>query len=372
MRSQRIGHGFESHYLHQTKPKTKLVLGFCILETNGENMAITSEEKQKVLAAILDYLSFNKAETRKQVIEGVLDMYGFSDKEKQNRSCNSKCNKIRSYIGTVLTDMITNGTIVKTNNYYSLLKEKAVVVKEERCRNAILNFLGKRAYTKKDLYTALQKYFQTDKTPTIDDDNALKGLAGNVLRKLVDDANVILDDGKYSLAAQIAKKTYPKHPVNEETFEHIFIERLCDCGGKFFEKFIASLLEKYFVLTGRDVINCDIVGGVNDGGIDVVIDTVDELGFTEKIMIQGKCRRNAQITEKEVREFYGALSAKGGTKGMFVTTSTFHPSAQQFLLSIDKCVGIDANKLFDLAKRTTYGVRSNKDGYLFDEAVYNI
>lgn len=335
-------------------------------------MAITNEEKQNVLTAISNYLSFNKAETRKEIIEGVLGVYGFSDKEKQNRSGNSKYNIIRSYVGSVLTNMITNGTVIKTDGKYLLIKERAVVVKEEQCRNAILNFLRKKPYTKKDLYTALQKYFKTDKTETVDDDNALKGLAGNLLRKLVDDAKIILDDGKYLLAEQAAKKTYTKQPVNEEDFKQLFIERLCDCGGKFFEKFVASLLEKYFILTGRDVINCDIVGGVDDGGIDVVIDTIDELGFTEQIMIQAKCRRNIPVAEKEVREFYGALNAKGGTRGIFVTTSTFHQNANKLLLSINNCVGIDANKVFDLAKRTTYGIRKNKDGYLFDEAVFNI
>ena len=160
--------------------------------------------------------------------------------------------------------------------------------------------------------------------------------------------------------------------MNEETFKQQYIGRLCDCGGKFFEKFIASLLEKYFILTGKDVINCDIVGGAADGGVDVVIDTVDEFGFTEQLMIQAKCRRNIQTTEKEVREFYGALIAKGGTRGMFVTTSTFHTGARDFLLKVNNCVGIDGNKIFDLAKKTTYGIRKNKDGYLFDEGAFSV
>lgn len=333
-------------------------------------MAITSGEKEKVLAAISDYLVENKVGTRKEIIEGVLDKYGFSEKEKSNKASNSKVNSIRSYVGTVLTDMIANGTIVKPDGNYSLLKETAIVVKEEQCRNAIIKYLRKKPYTKKNLYASLQKYFKTDKTQTIDDDNALKSLAGSILRKLIDGADVIFEDGKYYAADQAARMNYPKQPLEEEAFKRLYIARLCNCGGKFFERYIACLLEKYFTLTDRDVINCDIIGGADDGGIDVVIDTVDELGFTEQIMIQAKCRRNIQITEKEVREFYGALNAKGGTRGMFVTTSTFHPCAENLLLSVNNCVGIDGNKVFDLAKKTTYGIRKNKDGYMFDEAVF--
>lgn len=334
-------------------------------------MAITSAEKEKVLSSISDCLTLSKAETRKEIIDGALDIYGFSDKEKQNNARNSKFNNIRSYIGSALTDMISDGTVIQKDGKYLLLKDSAIVVKEEQCRNAMLNFLRKKPYTKKDLYVALQKHFKTDKTKTIDDDNALKGLAGSILRKLVDGAKVICEDGKYSLAEQAANRTYPKQPLDEDTFKQLFIARLCDCGGKFFEKYVASLLEMYFTLTGRDVVDCNIIGGSDDGGIDVVIDTIDELGFTEHIMIQAKCRRNVPVNEREVREFYGALNAKGGTRGIFVTTSTFHPNANKLLLSISNCVGVDGDKLFNLAKRTTYGVRINKYGYLFDEAAFS-
>ncbi|MDE7296127.1 MAG: restriction endonuclease, partial [Clostridia bacterium] len=309
-------------------------------------MAITSNDKAKVIAAVSDYLSSHKSATRKEIIEGVLDIFGFSDKEKQNKAGNSKCNNIRSYAGSALNDMSSNGDIKNENGKYSLIKEKAIVVKEDQCKSAILNLLKKKPYTKKDLYSALQQHFKTDKTKTVSDDNALKGLAGNLLNSLITANKILLEDGKYSLAVQVEKKVYPKQPVAEETFEKLFLERLCNCGGDFFERFVSNLLEKYFIITGRDVLNCDVIGGANDGGIDVIIDTIEELGFTEHIMIQAKCRKNIQITEKEVREFYGALNAKGGSRGIFITTSTFHPCAEKFLFAINNCVGINGSKIF--------------------------
>lgn len=334
-------------------------------------MTITANEKEKVIVAVSDYLSKNVTATRKEIIEGVVTAFGFSDKEKQSKACNSKCNNIRSYAGTMLTNMCSNGDIKSNNGKFTLTKEKAIVVQEDQCRNAILNLLQKKIYTKKELYVALQKHFKTENTKTPDDDHALKSLAGQILSSLINTKRILLEDGKYSLAVKVEKQTCPKRPMAEENFQKAFLERLCNCGGAFFERFVASLLEKYFILTGRDVLNCEVVGGINDGGIDVVIDTAEELGFTEQIMVQAKCRKNIQVAEKEVREFYGALNAKGGSRGIVITTSTFHPSAEKLLLSIKNCVGIDGDKTFTLVKQTAYGIRKNKEGYLFDETVFN-
>lgn len=335
-------------------------------------MAISKNEKEKVVISVTDYLSSAKPQTRKEIIDRVLDKYGFTAKEKNNKSPNSKCNMVRSYIGTVLTNMISEGTIAKQGDKYSLTKEKAVVVSEEQCKNAILSFLKKKTYTKKELYSALLKHFETDKTKSLDDDNALKGMAGNLLSSMLADKKIFVEGDKYSIAVHVDKKVYSKSPVPEETFKKLFLERLCDLGGPFFEKFVSNLLEKYFIITGRDVLNCSIIGGSDDGGIDVKLDTIEELGFTERIMVQAKCRKNIQVTDKEIREFYGALNAQGGTRGIFITTSTFHSCAEKLLSSIDNCVGINGDKVFELVKKTTYGIRKNKDGYIFDETIFNI
>ena len=141
-------------------------------------------------------------------------------------------------------------------------------------------------------------------------------------------------------------------------------------GGKFFESFVANLLEKYFTLSGKMVVYCDITGGSDDGGIDIVLETVDYLGFNEKIVAQTKCRDRAHITEKEVREFYGAMNASGATRGIYVTSTHFHESAENFLDSCGDLVGIDGEKLFDLIKKTRYGIKKCEGGYTFDTAIF--
>ena len=142
-------------------------------------------------------------------------------------------------------------------------------------------------------------------------------------------------------------------------------------GGKFFESFVANLLEKYFTLSGKMVVYCDITGGSDDGGIDVELEIIDYLGFVETIVAQTKCRDRAHVTEKEVREFYGAMNAKGATRGIYVTTTQFHESAENFIEAIGDLVGIDGEKLFNLVRRTSYGINKHKEGFTFDEAIFN-
>ena len=104
--------------------------------------------------------------------------------------------------------------------------------------------------------------------------------------------------------------------------------------------------------------------------VDVIMETEEELGFVERIIIQTKNRKNIQTTEKEIREFYGVMNAQKGTRGIFVTTSSFHPAAEKLLLSLPNCVGIDGKKLFSLVKQTVYGIHKTKSGFSFDNAIF--
>ena len=75
---------------------------------------------------------------------------------------------------------------------------------------------------------------------------------------------------------------------------------------------------------------------------------------------------------KEVREFFGAMTAQGGTRGIFATTSAFHPGAVRFLNSIPHCVGIDREKIFEIAEKTAYGLKKTKNGYVLDPTIFGV
>lgn len=87
-----------------------------------------------------------------------------------------------------------------------------------------------------------------------------------------------------------------------------------------FERLVVDLLEKMGYGKGTTV------GKTGDGGIDGIINQ-DTLGL-EKVYIQAKRWQN-QVGEPEIRNFSGSLDAKGASKGVFVTTSTFSNSAAQ-------------------------------------------
>ena len=307
--------------------------------------------------------------TKKEIIEGALSLYGLTPKEIESTGPKSKGGLVRSYLSTAFNELLTRKDIKRYDNGYALTKEELVIVQEDQCETQILKLLHKREYTKNELYNQLDKFFGTDLTPSTKDDNNLHSLAGSVLVNLLDSNKIQLIDGKYREKLLPVSET-DNTPLDEEQFKEKLYKRLWHMGGKNFESFCASVLEKYFSMTGQFVIFCDITGGSDDGGIDIILETIDGLGFYEKIMVQTKCRDRALITEKEIREFYGALNVLGGTRGLYITTTDYHYGAKKLLDSIDNCVGIDGDKLFELIKKTEYGICKTKNGYAFDTAIF--
>jgi restriction system protein len=92
-----------------------------------------------------------------------------------------------------------------------------------------------------------------------------------------------------------------------------------------FEKLIVSLLSKMGYGHSEDA--GSVLGGAGDDGVDGVIN-LDPLGV-DQVYVQAKRYQAASpIGSGAIRDFYGALGLKDVTKGIFVTTSTFTPSAR--------------------------------------------
>ena len=87
-----------------------------------------------------------------------------------------------------------------------------------------------------------------------------------------------------------------------------------------FERLVVDLLEKMGYGKG------EAIGRSSDGGIDGIINQ-DALGL-EKVYMQAK-RWHGQVGEPEIRNFSGSLDARGASKGVFVTTSSFSGNAKQ-------------------------------------------
>jgi len=127
------------------------------------------------------------------------------------------------------------------------------------------------------------------------------------------------------------------------------LDRLRTIDPYYFERIILILLKKMgygeFVETSKS----------NDQGIDGVINQ-DTLGL-DKIYIQAKRYNENQVREKDIRNFIGAMSGDT-TRGVFVTTSTFHPLAEKKAQDAHhKIVLLDGVGLVDLMYQFGVGVQ---------------
>jgi len=252
-----------------------------------------------------------------------------------------------------------NDEDIKSNNNDN---EKLIYIKDRAVRNFIMSYLGGRTVSKRSIFFAAEKQFGTFKTDSFKDDNILKSKLSDLLQDLVEENLITKTEKGYSVSEG--------NREDLELFES-FKSAVNKQGGRFFEIYSVNLLTAFFKLTKRKVISAKVIGGSDDGGIDGEIDTEDYLGFKDKVLLQAKNRENIKVSTKEVREFYGVLCVNQGSRGIYITTSEFHPDADDFIHTIDNCVGIDGKKIFDLAKMTGYGLINENGNYKIDDSVIN-
>ena len=156
------------------------------------------------------------------------------------------------------------------------------------------------------------------------------------------------------------KKGISRLVVNENRFA----ERINTAGGAFFTEFVARLFEEYYRSRGVTVCGRYVVDGSEDKGVDVILQTVDELGLGDLVLLQAKTRSSGQVTLKELREFYGVMAAENADHGIFVTTSTFTTDAVTFARSHPDLAAVDKYKLFALASRLGIGLVVGEGGTL--------
>lgn len=114
------------------------------------------------------------------------------------------------------------------------------------------------------------------------------------------------------------------HKQIESALAEELIERLQIAKPAFFEQSIVQLM--LAMGYGNSKSSGSVIGGSGDDGVDGVIDQ-DPLGVDQVYLQAKRYQQNNRIGAGAIREFYGALSLKDVSKGIFVTTSTFTASA---------------------------------------------
>lgn len=122
----------------------------------------------------------------------------------------------------------------------------------------------------------------------------------------------------------------------------------------FFEKLVLDLLEKMgYAFDTKSIIRTRYG---NDEGIDGIVKE-DKFGF-RNIYVQAKRWNNSSVGRPEIQKFLGAVAGQGGTKGLFITTSTFTNEALEYAkkqLQV-KLVLVDGKMLTNLMIQYNLGV----------------
>lgn len=137
------------------------------------------------------------------------------------------------------------------------------------------------------------------------------------------------------------------------------LERIVQNSTAFFEQLIVNLLVA-MGYGGSHKNAAAQLGRSGDGGVDGVINE-DRLGL-DRVYVQAKRYSGGNtVGRPDVQAFVGSLVGFGANKGVFVTTSSFSPTARDFVkLLPQRVVLIDGAHLADLMIEHGVGVRVSR------------
>ena len=142
----------------------------------------------------------------------------------------------------------------------------------------------------------------------------------------------------------------------QSALEAEVLDRVRNAPPHFLEQVVVDLLIG-MGYGGGDAAKGFVTGGSGDGGIDGTIQE-DALGLDEVYVQAKKYAEGNTVGEGDLRNFAGAIDAAGTTKGVFVTTSSFTSTAQEYVKrSPKRIVLIDGDELARLMVEYDVGVR---------------
>ncbi|MEA4965151.1 MAG: restriction endonuclease [Oscillospiraceae bacterium] len=317
-------------------------------------------EEQKLKAMLLELAAKRPGLRRKQLIEACVDQLDFRAEELRDHSVSSPVIREKSRIGAILTALIENGDIGETESgRLTVQRGIAALRRQEETERLVLRCLaGGETWQKAQLFAEADRTMQgPDVHPEV----------GQAIARLLREKRILEVPDGYLLRPA---SHYPNTELgnwllearNGGDLKNCFLSAIHVRGGEWFEAYAVRLLAEYYRQCGNTVTRAAVTGGSDDGGLDGVIETTDWLGFREKTLLQMK-NRSVVIAPKDIREFYGAVCAEHGTRGVFITISTFHLEAQRLLDKVDNLIGVDGDKLLAIAKLCRFGIL-DRDGRL--------
>lgn len=307
----------------------------------------------QIYTDVIKYLS-DGTKTVTEITEHICKCARLTQKEATDASVSGNLCKIKANIGALLNQLLAKGVIGKNTDggYYAKI-ETPIALRAQKCEEEILKLLSEAPLSREKIKSKLTAVFETEKTRTRRDDNLLGVFISETLGRLCEEKIISYNGRVYSIPKEKHATATNKQQLSGLMAD--FLSILHSRGGDFFEYYFMNLLSRYLSHIGKTVRKCEVIGGAADGGIDGIAETTDALGFSEIIMVQTKNRID-YATEIDIRGFYGAVNAKRGTRGIYAITSGFHPAAKKLLDELDDCVGIDGERIFNMAKEVGYGI----------------
>jgi restriction system protein len=144
------------------------------------------------------------------------------------------------------------------------------------------------------------------------------------------------------------------------------LSAILDQSPEFFERLVLEVLKAMGYGTENDD-SLRHVGQSGDEGIDGRINQ-DALGL-DQICVQAKrYAADRPVDRMSIQAFIGSLAGQGVTKGIFITTSYFKGTAEEFVTrgSATKVVLVDGERLIDLMLRHRIGTRVKQTFEVFE------
>lgn len=272
----------------------------------------------------------NNSEVKlRDAINKLAEEFNLSEEEKAETLPSGKQSILDNRVGWARTYLTKAGLLGVTRRAHFIITERGIKALQDK--GAVID----NKYLKQ-----FDEFIAFKDQKNIDTDNAIE---------TIEDADDITPD-------EALRAAYKK--INDALAQDI-LERTRKVTPAFFEDLLIDLLLAMgYGGTGEGAAHA--LGKSGDNGIDGLIDQ-DPLGV-DQIYIQAK--RYAQgnnVGSGDIRDFFGALNLKKAQKGIFITTSSFTPSAIQTAKDLGmRIVLINGKELAKLMLRYNIGSRDEQ------------
>jgi restriction system protein len=284
---------------------------------------------QEIMLPLLRELSNGKIHTTRELIESLSDSMKLTDEDRKELLPSGQQPLFDNRVGWARTYLKKAGLVESDKRGTQKITQKGLDILKDSPKEINVQFLERFPEFLEFLYS--NKNSTAKKTDIQKDDSF-----GETPEEQLESSYVSI---RTDLAQELLQKIKSSSP---QFFEQIVVDVVVAMGygGSRYD-------------AGK------AVGRSGDGGIDGIIKE-DKLGL-DTIYLQAK-RWDAPVPVKEVRDFTGALLAKGARKGVFVTTSQFSKDAYEHANSIRelKIVLIDGSTLVNMMIDLGVGVSIQK------------